>query len=103
LGLIPAHGVSLIGLRPQKSENQYLGSNLHVSMGLEVKQITNTSEGLVVDLQLPRKAEGDIYLYLINQPKKAYINDQKIPFEEVEKNVYKFSMSFDKQAKLLIQ
>jgi len=103
LGLIPAHGVSLIGLRPQKSENQYLGSNLHVSMGLEVKQITSTSEGLVVDLQLPRKAEGDIYLYLINQPKNAYINDQKIPFEEVEKNVYKFSMSFDKQAKLLIQ
>jgi len=103
LGKIPAHGVSLIGLRPQKSENQYLGSNMHVSMGLEVKQVTNTSEGLMVELQLPRKAEGDIFLHLIEQPKNAYINNQKIPFEEVEKNVYKFSVAFDKQAKLLIQ
>lgn len=72
-------------------------------MGLEVKQIANTSEGLMVELHLPRKAQGDIFLHLIDQPKVAYINDQKIPFEEVEKNVYKFSVTFDKQAKLLIQ
>ena len=102
LGSIPAHGVSLIGLRPVKTEDQYLGSNLHISMGLEVKEMNKSTEALTINLHLPRKAGGDIYLHLLKIPESATLNDEKIPFEEIFPNVYKFSVAFQDDALLKI-
>ncbi len=103
LGTLSPHGVSLIAIRPIKEGNFYLGSNLHISMGLEVNQIKDTQDEFVVDFQLPRIAEGDVYLHLLKTPQSATLNNEKIPFEEVNTNVYKFSVAFNQFAQLKIE
>jgi alpha-galactosidase len=103
LSTVPAHGVKFLALRPNNSEMQYLGSNLHISMGLEVHQITQTENGIEIKFDLPRKASGDVYIKLLEPPRKALLDGNEIPFEEANHQVYKFSISFENQAILLIQ
>ena len=103
LSTLPPHGVSLIGLRPDLEGNQYLGSNLHISMGLEVSHIEDTQEGLEIHIDLPRKAQGDILVKLIFSPKKITLNNQPVSFEEEMETVFKIPLSFEGHATILIQ
>ena len=100
---LPAHGVALLGVRPVLAESQYLGSNLHISMGLEVSCLEETSEGFELDLDLPRKVQGNILLKLLNTPEKIFLNGEKIPFEEEDNSVYRLHVTFEGHASILIQ
>ena len=100
---LPAHGVALLGVRPVLSDNQYLGSNLHISMGLEVSCMEKTSEGIELDLDLPRKAHGEIFVKLLETPEKIFLNGEQIPFEEETNSVYRIPVSFESHATILIQ
>lgn len=102
LGIVPTHGVALIGLRLDKPNAQYLGSNLHVSMGLEVSKFSHFNDHLEVKFELPRKAIGDVFIKLLDSPKKILLDNLEIPFEEVYPNVYKIPVTFDRQAEMVI-
>jgi len=103
ISMLPAHGVELLGIRPVLAEDQYLGSNLHVSMGQELSCFEKTSHGIEINLDLPRRADGDIYLKLIDSPLKITVNGFQIPFEEIENSVYKIHVRMDGHASILIQ
>jgi len=103
LSVVPAHGVALLALRPVLSDIQYLGSNLHISMGLELTQMEKASKGLELNFDLPRKANGDIFLKLIKSPEKVILNNAELPFEEVLNLVYKIPIAFEGHATLIIQ
>jgi alpha-galactosidase len=103
LPLLPAHGVSLLAIRPDLDDNQYLGSNLHISMGLEVSCMEKTSDGFELDLDLPRKANGDIFVKLMQPPDKISLNGEQIPFSEEDHSVYRIPVSFESHATILIQ
>ncbi len=101
--LLPAHGVALLAIRSDINDNQYLGSNLHISMGLEVSCLEKTSDGVELDLDLPRKAQGDIFIKLLETPTKISLNGELIPFSEEEPSVYRIPVSFESHASILIQ
>lgn len=100
---LPAHGVALLAIRSDINDNQYLGSNFHISMGLEVSCLEKTSDGIELDLDLPRKVQGDIFVKLLKTPDKISLNGEFIPFSEEETSVYRIPVSFESHATILIQ
>ena len=105
LSRIPPHGVRLLSLRP-KSEDKpvYMGSNLHISQGLEVTQwsVSNT-ERVHLRLERPGKSQGKVELYLPRAPKMATLNQRELSWQKNGPDGYTFSVSFDHSAELGIE
>lgn len=93
LGPIAAHGCALLAVRPrQTGRAQYLGSNLHISQGLEVSHWEEGDLVLNLELSLPRHAEGSILLSLPRLPRRT-----APPWQEVLAGVYRFQVRVEQQ------
>ncbi len=105
LRCIPPHGVRLLSLRSKtKAVPIYLGSDLHISQGLEVAQwsVTN-SEGVHLQLERPGKSQGQIELYLPQPPKRALINQKEIAWHSTGQDCYAFPVQFVQTATVDIE
>ncbi len=102
---IPPHGVRLLSLRPDpQGEPVYLGSNLHISQGIEVTQWSvTTPERVRLQIERPGKSQGEIELYLPRAPKRATLNQKEITWNTSGKDCYTFPVRFDQSAVLEIQ
>ncbi len=100
LKCIPAHGVRLLSLRPISSDQpRYLGSDLHVSQGLEVAQWSESrSNGVRFSLQRPGRASGKIDLYLPRAPHQILLDQREIPWRSLGKERYQVQVSFEQAA-----
>ena len=108
---VPAHGAALFAVRPAKAL-QYLGSDLHISQGLEVKswEVAETvhpadtvhpienSRVLKFTLERPGRAAGDITLSLPQPPHVVSLNGSPIEWQPAGEGCYRFSVTFDKTA-----
>jgi alpha-galactosidase len=96
---IAAHGTLLFAVRNhQHTAPVYAGSNLHISQGLEIKHWASESNRLMLILERPGPAQGNLALNLPGQPKKALINGQPLPWEKRQEEIYAFSLQFDCRA-----
>jgi alpha-galactosidase len=96
---VPAHGSILIALQSIKSYRpQYLGSNLHISQGLEVSSWEHNSSGLSMRLKRPGYTEGEIALNLPKPPKDIFLNEQPITYLSADKSFYQLPVVFDQIA-----
>lgn len=103
---IPAHAVRLFAVRAADQQAPvYLGSNLHISQGLELKQKHwNPSERtLELNLERPGQAAGIIELSLPSAPQTASLDGQKIEGVSTPAGNYQFSLEFIRQTHLHIQ
>jgi len=105
LNAIPPHGVRLLSLRPKPKDGPvYLGSNLHISQGLEVTQWSAiTPEQVHFQLERPGKTQGEIELYLPHAPQRATINQKEVSWKSTGQDCYTFPVSFDQSAELDIE
>ena len=96
---IPAHGVALFAVRPAQSP-QYLGSDLHISQGLEVKSwsVSENTRVLNVTVERPGRAAGDITLSLPQPPQAVTLNGDAIEWQPAGEGCYRFSVTFEKTA-----
>jgi alpha-galactosidase len=82
LGSLPAHGTALCAVRPlTAAEPQYLGSDLHVSQGLEVNTWDASSHHLRFSIQRPGRIRGKIWLSLPHPPQHVACNGTSAQFE----------------------
>ncbi|MEA2008187.1 MAG: alpha-galactosidase [Chloroflexota bacterium] len=101
LDALPPHGVKVVALRPIAPETpQYVGSDLHISQGMEVAQWTATTSALRVRLERPGHAQGQIVLSLPAPPQKVFLNKKEIPWQKAEGNLYRFAVQFQKAGEL---
>jgi alpha-galactosidase len=79
IGEIPAHGCAVLAVR-QVAEDipVYLGSDLHISQGMEVVEWESTAGSLMATLRLPRKASGSVVLRLPGENWEIMVNDQSV-------------------------
>ena len=90
-GEVAVHGAVLLTVRlvvPGKA--QYLGSDLHISQGLEVEEWKVNRTGVILTIELGRDAQGEIELALPHPPHKAHCNKKEIQWVESEKGCYRF-------------
>jgi alpha-galactosidase len=100
---IAAHGVALLALRSIESdEPQYLGSNLHISQGLEVSGWYTSAGQTLIELTRPGHAEGVVDVHLPNPPLQASFGETRIPWERINDKIYRFHVAFDEIGELNI-
>ncbi len=107
----PAHGVKLIALTPlSQNDNQdgrdgpcYLGSDLHISQGLEVTEWAVSSSGQIrLRLEKTGKFRGLFDLFLPKEPKKVSVERGEIQWQRIEEDLYRFQVSLDTFTDILI-
>lgn len=99
-GVAP-HGVVLLAARRVKPGwAQYLGSNLHISQGLEAVDWRADSGGATVRLALPRVFEGEVELALPVPPACAWVNGMNTTFRETGEGRYAFAVKIERDGEL---
>jgi alpha-galactosidase len=102
---IAPHGVRLFAVRTENNLSPvYLGSNLHVSQGLELKRKTwQPAEGsLDLYIERPGKATGIIELNLPAAPLSASLDERQIEWKSTPNGTVQFSLEFEMQAHIHI-
>ena len=100
---LAAHGTALFALYPKQNQAQYLGSNLHLSQGLEVTSWKSTSDGLSFTIETIGTITGTFDLWLSQAPKSAMANGDPLEFTEIEKNIYQFMINVDHKSEVEIK
>lgn len=101
---IPAHGVALFAVRPVKNP-QYLGSDLHISQGLEVKRcsVSKNHQVMSVTVERPGRVAGEILLSLPNPPQTVTLNREANEWQTAGWDGYRFPVAFVNSAILEVQ
>lgn len=100
---VPKHGVALLALRKTKmNQAVYLGSNLHISMGLEIKNWKQIDHEVNFSINLPRKTNGHITLALPSQPKTATMDGAPLTWEPASPGTYRFFINLNQSSKVKI-
>ena len=98
---VPAHGVVLLALRPHHPRRPlYVGGDLHISQGLEVRDWQLAPGQLQLTLERPGLAQGEVELYLPGQLQSAVLDGEPAPSEATGHGTYRFSVRFKHTAKL---
>jgi alpha-galactosidase len=100
---VPPHGVRLFALRSPIFENGcYLGSDLHISQGLEVTHWAETEKNINFRIEKPGINEGHIDLYLPHSPARLTLNKKEIPFQNIKNKIFRVRVQFEKVAEIEI-
>jgi hypothetical protein len=101
---IPPHGVHLLSVRPfEDGQPVYIGSDLHITQGLEVKEWKADPKKADITLKRPGKSSGRVEVYLPFEPKTVKIDGIPLLIESLGQNLYRMTVSMDTEAKLTIQ
>jgi alpha-galactosidase len=85
--LLPHEGL-VFGIRKAVPNRAlYLGSDLHISQGLEVSEWQETSSGVDFKLRLPRTAEGNIVVSIPQPAAQVLINGEPIEPKQINEEV----------------
>jgi len=98
---LPAHGTLLLAVRLlTPGDPQYLGSDMHISQGLEVSHWKVSPRRVEVKLTRPGNAEGAVALRLPRPPKKALLDGEECTWEAIQSGVYSIALNFNQKAVL---
>lgn len=101
---IDPHGVALFSLRLTDGRHPvYLGSDFHISQGLEVQTWLPRRNSLLIQLEHPGVNKGGVDLYLPQPMQHARQGRQTIVGEVVGAGVYRFVVSFDTTTEIEIE
>lgn len=101
---VPPHGIRLLAVRPLQAGNPaYLGSDLHVSQGMEVAGWESRPHRLALRLERPGPAEGVIVLSLPGAPRQALIDGRPLEWEAAGEDIFRFPVKFEREADVYIE
>lgn len=92
---IQPHGVVLFSVRsadPRRA--QYLGSDLHISQGLEVVTWNPHLNGVIFRLERPGECEGQVDLFLPHPIQQARQDGRELTWEDLAQGVNRLSVNF---------
>lgn len=100
---VSPHGVRLFALRPRRPHSpQYLGSDLHISQGLEVIDWQTFADGFHLRIQRPGRAHGRIELATPRLIAAALLDGTPIHWGERYAGRYIFDLKFIQETSLEI-
>ncbi len=101
-GGIAAHGVVLLAVRKYSDQAQYLGSNLHISQGMEISDLSVNSNRVRCQVDLGRNASGYLELYLPSAPSETRFEGERVAWENRFGSVFRFSINIQQRGVLEI-
>ncbi len=112
---VPPHGVILLAARPARAHQPlYLGSDLHISQGLELSGWTwdSPSQASQTDgrpgklsfrLERPGPARGVVALALPDEPREVLLNGSPTSWQSLEAETYRVDVEFTRQAEVVVR
>jgi alpha-galactosidase len=97
----PAHACRVWALRMVAPDAPfYLGSDLHISQGLEVAAWQAGAEGVSLRLERPGPDRGQALLGLPAPPLQAHLGGLSIPWQTPAPGIYAFEVQIDRSAQM---
>ncbi len=79
LNQLPAHGCAVLAVRQKDDELPvYLGSDLHISQGMELAEWEATAAAVSATIRLPRKASGKVVVMFPGENWEITVNDHAV-------------------------
>lgn len=108
LGNVAAHGAVVLAVRSwsgvkARAKPQYLGSDLHLSQGLEVTNWEPAAQHLTLRLSRPGRAQGNIYISSPRLPKTARVNGNEIIWKLGGYDVIEIPVNFERTADCFLE
>jgi alpha-galactosidase len=101
---VPPHGVLLFALRPSYPfRPQYLGSDLHISQGLEVVDWQPSDDSLSLVIERPGIAKGQVEIAIPHTVDKATLNGSPLDWTVLSSERYAFDLKFNSEARIEIE
>jgi alpha-galactosidase len=104
LGELPSHGCHLLRVSRQEAAPSMVGDTLHVTQGGEVKnwQVKKNELHFII-MELGRKAEGEVWLWLPGEICKAMQDDRALTFRQCADKVWALQLKLDGSAKINVR
>ena len=99
---VPPHGVRVLTLSPLQ-KTAYLGSDLHLSQGIELSAWKLRGSTLSLELNLGREAEGRIYLYCQSAPASVTVDKQEVYWVQETDNLVSIGLSLNGKATVKVK
>lgn len=100
---VAPHGVIVLAVRPLfKSLPQFIGSNLHLSQGLEITNWQWDGTCLLFGITRPGASAGHVTIKLPKAPKHALINGREFEWEESLEDCYRFPVQINQSCEVEI-
>lgn len=96
---VQAHGVRVLTLRPVESPS-YLGSDLHISQGIELKEWNSDTNILSFRLNLERNSSGFCYLWSEQIPFSVSQNGKKAVWEIAAENIIRIQVDLNPSSQI---
>jgi alpha-galactosidase len=104
LNNVPAHATVVFALREMDQENpQYLGSDLHISQGNEIKSWKSKGKKLEVEFDLPRIALGQVEFYMPMKPKGITFDGAYCTIPELVDGRMILPVTIQKKARMIVE
>lgn len=100
---IPAHGCLLLAVRACLEEDQYIGSDLHFSQGIEVTRWAAKKKDTNFTLNLNKHMTGSIYLSIPSAPQKIESSNDILNFTRVTQSIYELQVCIEKPVSISIK
>lgn len=98
---VPPHGVRLLALR-EMADLVYLGSDLHLAQGIELKEWLVNGSNLEFKLDLGRKAEGKIFIYAQTTPVRVHQNGKPVQWQALDTNIIRIPVILDPDSRIQV-
>ena len=102
---VPSHGVRVVAVREVSPDQPvYLGSDLHLSQGMEVHQWKAKRSSLKFNLGLDHAISGKAQVYLPWQPKEATVNGKAVELQNSGiEGIYALALSTAEDQEIVIK
>jgi alpha-galactosidase len=91
---VPAHGCRVVAARPYHPEQPtYLGSDIQLSQGMEIKEWQPGDKNLRFMLQLNRNISGKVFIYLPWEPGVLKLGKQTLNLVQLDTSIYQIDIS----------
>ena len=100
---IPAHGCLLLAVRPYLAEDQYIGSDLHFSQGMEVTRWSARKNETRFSLNPGKHITGSVFLSIPVEPQKVESSGDILNFSRITRSIYELKMRLEKPVSVSIK
>ncbi len=101
---VPPHGVRVISARQFVADKpMYLGSDFHLSQGLEINDWQIDDDKVMLRFSLGRQATGKIDLYLPWQPEKTLAQKKSILLKDKDFGIYTIDLEIKNSTEIRIK
>jgi len=103
LPTIPAHGVSLLAVRPAAGKPAWMGDTLHFSQGQVVHEWNVRDRTLHARLGMGRPRRGTAWLWLPGAPLETVLDKEPVDARDLGDGVYAIDVRSQSESELIIR